>query len=62
PSVVSAGGEKDFDMAMRVNLMGGLNILDAARARGSVPRLVFSSSLAVFGGPDLPKEVDDWTR
>lgn len=61
-SVVSAGGEKDFDMAMRVNLMGGLNILDAARARGSAPRLVFSSSLAVFGGPDLPKEVDDWTR
>jgi len=61
-SVVSAGGEKDFDMAMRVNLMGGLNILDAARARGSALRLVFSSSLAVFGGPDLPKEVDDWTR
>ena len=61
-SVVSAGGEKDFDMAMRVNLDGGLNILNAARAREGTPRLVFSSSLAVFGGPDLPKEVDDWTR
>jgi nucleoside-diphosphate-sugar epimerase len=65
-SVVSAGGEKDFDLAMRVNLQGGLNILEAARARagkqGGTPRLVFSSSLAVFGGADLPKEVDDWTR
>ncbi len=61
-SVVSAGGEKDFDMAMRVNLQGGLNILEAARAREGTPRLVFSSSLAVFGGADLPKEVDDLTR
>ena len=61
-SVVSAGGEKDFDLAMRVNLQGGLNILEAARAREGTPRLVFSSSLAVFGGPDLAKEVDDMTR
>ena len=61
-SVVSAQGEKDFDLAVRVNLMGGLNILEAAKARGSCPRLVFSSSLAVFGGADLPREVDDWTR
>ena len=61
-SVVSAGGEKDFDLAMRVNLTGGLNILQAARARKSCPRVVFASSLAVFGGPDLPREVDDWTR
>lgn len=61
-SVVSAGGEQDFDLAMRVNLDGGLNVLEAARARASTPRIVFASSLAVFGGPDLPAHVDDLTR
>jgi len=61
-SVVSAGGELDFDMAIRVNLDGGLNVLEAARAIGSAPRVVFASSLAAFGGSDLPRETDDMTR
>ncbi|MEK9671173.1 MAG: D-erythronate dehydrogenase [Rhodospirillaceae bacterium] len=61
-SVVSAGGEKDFDLAIQVNLMGGLNVLEAARATGTAPRVVFASSLAAFGGPDLPRNVDDLTR
>ena len=26
-SVVSGGGEKDFDLAIRVNLTGGINVL-----------------------------------
>ncbi len=61
-SVVSAGGEQDFDLAIRVNLDGGLNVLEAARSVGSAPRVVFASSLAAFGGPDLPREVNDLTR
>lgn len=61
-SVVSGGGEKDFDLAMRVNLMGGLNVLEACRARGSRPRLVFASSLAVFGGSAMPPVVGDATK
>ena len=32
-SVVSAGGEQDFDLAMRVNLHGNLNLLEAARTQ-----------------------------
>ena len=58
-SVVSGGGEKDFDLAIRVNLTGGLNIFEALRARAGLPRLVFASSIAVFGGSAMPKIVGD---
>ncbi|MBC8339226.1 MAG: NAD-dependent epimerase/dehydratase family protein [Rhodospirillales bacterium] len=61
-SVVSAGGEKDFDLAIRVNLDGGRHVLDALRAREATPRLVFASSLAVFGGEGMPDTVTDMTR
>ncbi len=58
-SVVSGGGEKDFDLAIRVNLDGALNIFEAARARSGLPRVVFASSIAVFGGPHMPSVVSD---
>ncbi len=61
-SVVSAGGEKDFDLAMRINLDGGRNILEAARARAGRPRVVFASSLAVFGGEAMPGIISDTTK
>lgn len=58
-SVVSGGGEKDFDLALRVNLDGGLNVMEACRARAGLPRLVFASSIAVFGGGAMPAVVGD---
>ncbi len=61
-SVVSGGGEKDFDLAIRVNLTGGMNLLEAVRARGGTPRLVFASSIAVFGGSVMPAVVGDSTK
>lgn len=61
-SVLSGGGEQDFDLAMRVNLHGNLNVLEAARALGSRPRVVFASSIAVFGGSGMPKTVGDTTK
>ena len=61
-SVVSAGGEQDFDLTMRVNFDGGHNVLEACRARDSVPKVVFASSLAVFGGEALPDTVNNITR
>lgn len=61
-SVVSAGAEQDFDLAMRVNLDGHRNILDALRVLGSRPRYVFTSSLAVYGGEDARGEVHDHTH
>ncbi len=61
-SVVSAGGEKDFDMAMRVNLDGARHVLEALRARSGMPKLLFTSSLATFGGDAMPSRVSDTTK
>jgi nucleoside-diphosphate-sugar epimerase len=61
-SVLSGGGEQDFDLAMRVNLHGNLNVLESARALGSRPKVVFASSIAVFGGRAMPKKVGDSTK
>ena len=61
-SVVSGGGEQDFDLAIRVNLDGGLNVFEALRARAGTPRLVFASSIAVFGGSGMPTKVGDGVK
>ncbi len=57
-AVVSAHAEAEFDVGYRVNLDGTRNLLEACRKLKVPPRLVFASSLAVFGGK-LPPVVDD---
>jgi nucleoside-diphosphate-sugar epimerase len=59
-AVVSAQAEGDTDLGYRVNLDGTRAVLDACRATGSCPRLVFASSLAVYGGA-LPPAVGEAT-
>lgn len=59
-AVVSAGAEADFDLGWRVNLDGMRNVLEAARRLGTTPRVLFASSIAVYGG-DLPEVVVDDT-
>lgn len=59
-AIVSGQAEADTDLGYRVNLEGTRAVLDACRALGSVPRLVFASSLAVYGGA-LPPEVGENT-
>lgn len=61
-SIMSGGGEADFDLAMRVNLEGGRNVLEALRARAGEPRLVFTSALSVFGGEAAREAVGDRTK
>jgi nucleoside-diphosphate-sugar epimerase len=61
-SVVSAGAERDFDAALEVNVDGGRALVQACRAHATTPRLVFTSSLAVFGGELALGPVDDNTR
>lgn len=61
-SVVSGGAELDFDLAMRVNLEGHLHLLEALRALKSRPRHVFASSIAVYGGAELPSPVTEAAR
>lgn len=59
-AVVSAHAEEDFDAGMQVNLFGTLNLLEACRARGTAPVVVYASSLAVYGG-EVPDPIVDWT-
>ncbi|HVC57183.1 MAG TPA: D-erythronate dehydrogenase [Stellaceae bacterium] len=63
-AVVSGQAEADTDLGYRVNLDGTRAVLDACRALGQTdpkpPRLVFASSLAVYGGA-LPAAVGDDT-
>jgi nucleoside-diphosphate-sugar epimerase len=49
-SMVSGECEERFDDALRVNLDGGRNVFEAARAVAGAPRVVFASSIACFGG------------
>lgn len=49
--VVSGEAEANFDLGYRVNLDGTRALLEAIRAAGLAPRLVFASSIAVYGGP-----------
>ena len=46
---------------MRVNLDGTRVLLEALRATGRRPRLVFASTLAVYGG-DMPEVIHDGTH
>jgi nucleoside-diphosphate-sugar epimerase len=57
-AVVSGQAEADFDVGMRVNLDATRVLLERARRLAAVPKFVFTSSLAVFGGP-LPDPVPD---
>jgi D-erythronate 2-dehydrogenase len=59
-AVVSGQAEADTDVGYRVNLDGTRAVLDACRVLGTCPRLVFASSLAVYGGK-LPPAVGDET-
>ncbi|WP_416899994.1 MAG: D-erythronate dehydrogenase [Minwuia sp.] len=60
-AIVSAQAEEDYDLGMRINLDGTRHVLEAARAMAHTPRLVFASSIAVYGGGDLPETVTDGT-
>src|SRR5947207_5734642 len=54
-AIVSGQAEADTDLGYRINLDGTRAVLEACRAlgpgrSGTAPRLVFASSLAVYGG------------
>ena len=55
-AVVSGQAEAEFDVGMRVNLDATRHLLERCRRCTEPPKVVFTSSLAVFGGP-LPDPV-----
>jgi len=59
-AIVSGEAELDFEKGTRVNLDGSRALIEAVRAIGSGyrPRLVFTSSIAVFGAP-FPGSIPD---
>ena len=59
-AVVSGEAEQNFDLGMGINFHGSVRLLDAIRARGTCPRLVFTSSVAAYGG-DMPEVIEDST-
>jgi D-erythronate 2-dehydrogenase len=57
-AIVSGEAEQDFDKGYRINLDGTRYLLEAVRHAGNKPRLVFTSSIAVFGAP-FPDAIHD---
>src|SRR6478672_6049793 len=56
--VVSGEAETDFEKGYRVNLDGTRALLEAIRAAAYTPKMVFTSSIAVFGAP-FPNSIPD---
>ena len=59
-AVVSGEAEQSFELGMRINFHTSVRLLDAVRTRGHCPRLVFTSSVAAYGG-DMPEIIEDST-
>lgn len=63
-SIVSGEAETNFDLGWQVNMLPMWHFLEALRAQhratggAYVPRVVFTSSIAVFGGP-YPDKIGD---
>src|SRR4051794_18465177 len=49
--IVSGEAESNFDLGYRVNFDGTRALFDAVRLAGHGPRIVYTSSIAVFGAP-----------
>jgi nucleoside-diphosphate-sugar epimerase len=63
-AIVSGEAEADFEKGYRINLDGTRQLFDAIHAEGQKapykPRVVFTSSIAVFGAPFPDKIADDF--
>jgi D-erythronate 2-dehydrogenase len=57
-AVVSGEAEADFEKGYRVNLEGTRRLFEAIRRENYQPRVVFTSSIAVFGAP-FPEAIGD---
>jgi D-erythronate 2-dehydrogenase len=57
-AVVSGEAEADFEKGYRVNLDGTRRLFEAIRKENYKPKVVFTSSIAVFGAP-FPEAIGD---
>ena len=61
-SMVSGECEERFDDALRINLDGGRNVFEAARAVAGLPRVILASSIACFGGDIVLDQFSDHSK
>ncbi len=59
-AIVSSHAEEEFDTGMNINMMGVMNVFERARELATKPRIVFTSSIAVYGG-EVPDPIVDHT-
>ncbi|MDR2111691.1 MAG: SDR family oxidoreductase [Candidatus Accumulibacter sp.] len=59
-AVVSSQAEEDFDLGLSINVDVSRRLFEACRKLGHRPKVIFTSSLAVYGGA-LPELVRDDT-
>jgi len=59
-AIVSAHAEEEFEAGMNINLFGTYNVLERCRVLGTKPVVVFSSSIAIYGGY-IPDPLGDHT-
>ena len=57
-AIVSGQAEQEFELGYRINMDGTRALLEAIRGAQCCPRLVFSSSIVVFGAP-FPDAIGD---
>lgn len=57
-SIPGGAAERNYELGLQVNLLATLDLFERLRAQGNCPRVVFTSTIAVYGSP-LPAVVDD---
>ncbi|HSF91089.1 MAG TPA: D-erythronate dehydrogenase [Paracoccaceae bacterium] len=58
-AIVSGQAEEDFDLGYQINMYGTINVLERCRELGTKPVVVFTSSIAVYGGEVADPIIDD---
>lgn len=58
-AIVSGQAEEEFELGYSINMTGTLNVLERCRALGTCPVVVFTSSIAVYGGEVADPITDD---
>ncbi|WP_437883933.1 NAD-dependent epimerase/dehydratase family protein [Pseudomonas sp. LRF_L74] len=59
-SIPGGAAERNYELGLEVNLLATLDLFERLRRQGNCPRVVFTSTIAVYGSP-LPSLVDDDT-
>jgi nucleoside-diphosphate-sugar epimerase len=59
-SIPGGAATKNFELGLQVNLQATVALLEVLRRRGAKPKVVFASTIGVYGVP-MPDEIDEDT-